>query len=298
MHWLIALSLVAGVVDLDRDGLDDRLEQRLIERFLPRFSISPTDCALRPTALAPNVVHPTPTEANGTIHGRAFPVDRPGEPGAWVEVQFFHLWGQDCGWNGHPLDVEHVSALLRADSSDAAADAWTARYWYAAAHQDTVCDGSHGARAESLGATDRGAAIWIARGKHASYLAANRCRWGCGSDRCPDSTPLDSAAAINIGERAAPMNGASWVDWAGWPLGVRMRSDFPPDVIARIDRAAPGQIVAVHSVGAYMKSFLLGTGAATWGLVRGQHEARRTLGATMRVMGRAIKATGRLVIAR
>lgn len=30
--------------DLDRDGLDDQTEQRLLEQFRPRFLISPSDC--------------------------------------------------------------------------------------------------------------------------------------------------------------------------------------------------------------------------------------------------------------
>jgi hypothetical protein len=309
MAWMIALAAATALttaqypartapVDADRDGLNDRLEQRLIERFQPRLHVSTSDCAERPSAFAANAVQPTPTTKDGTIYARAFPVDRAGESGGWIEVQYFHLWAHDCGWNSHPLDVEHVSVLLRAYSREAAAEAWTARYWYAAAHQDTICDASHGARAESLDATDRGAKVWVARGKHASYLTPSRCRWGCGTDRCPDSVALEPATVVNLGERSAPMNGAVWVTWAGWPLGLQMRSDFTPDVVARLDRTEPGQIVAVHDVGRAMKAFLLGSGAGALGLVETQHTARAALGATFRGIGRAVKRTGRAVIGR
>lgn len=308
MHWLIVLSLAGGVsgaasaggitmVDLDRDGLDDRLEQRLIERFLPRFSVSTSDCAGRPSAFAPDRVRPTPTANDGTIYARAFPVARI-EAGAWVEVQFFHLWAKDCGWNSHPLDVEHVSALLRADARASTPEMWSAKYWYAAAHQDTICNGSHGARAEALGATDRGADVWIARGKHASYLTPKRCRWGCSTDRCPDSVALEPPAVVNIGERDAPLNGAVWMASAEWPLYSQIRSDFSPSVLARLDRAAPDQIVAVHDVRAAVKAFLMSTSAAAWGLLRGKQTTLGALGATFGAMGRAMKATGRTLIGR
>jgi len=287
-----------GAFDLDRDGLDDRAEQRLIERFQPRLRISASDCAERPSALAANSARPVPAWPDGTVYARVHPVTRTDEPGAWVEIQYFHLWAQDCGWNAHALDVEHVAALLHADSPDAAPEAWTARYWYAAAHQDTICNASHGARAESLGAADRGAMVWIARGKHASYLTAHRCRWGCGTDRCADSVALQPAALVNLGEREAPLNGAVWVAWAGWPLGAQMRSDFTPGVVAKIDRAAPGQIVAVNDIRTFVKGFLTSTSTGAQGLLKGRQGASAALGATAHAMGRAITVTGRTIIGR
>jgi hypothetical protein len=290
-------ALTPADVDMDRDNLSDRLEQQLIDRFQPRLHISTSDCASRPSAFTPNITTPMPAGLDGTIYARAFPVERPDVPGAWVEVQYFHIWAQDCGWNGHPLDVEHVSTLLRADSPDAPADAWEARYWFAAAHLDTICDASHGARAESIDATKRGAAVWVARGKHASYLARGRCRWGCGSDRCPDPVAIAPAAVINLGERTAPLNGSAWVAWSGWPLGRKMQSDFGPEVIARLDKTMPGQIVAVHNVTAALETFLLSTGTAARGLIMSQQGTRAALGAAGRVVGRAAIATGRAIIA-
>jgi len=276
MLWMFPLAAAAAlasvqlpaasvVVGRDRDGLDDRFEQRLIERFQPRFFVSASDCAGRPSSFAPDVVEPTPVSQDGTIYARVFPVQRPGEPGAWIEVQYFHLWARDCGWNSHLLDVEHVSALVGAASAGAPARAWTARRWYAAAHQATICNASHGARAESLDAVERGPDVWIARGKHASYLKRGRCRWGCGTDRCPDTAAMQAGALVNIGERGAPLNGAYWIASARWPLYAQMQSDFTPAVVARIERAAPDNIVAVHDVGKMLKAFLLGTGTgARW----------------------------------
>ena len=74
-------------------------------------------------------------EENGTIYGQAFP--RAGNPNQ-VELHYYHLWRVDCGEMGHNLDTEHVSALLgRGQTSK-----WKALYWYAAAHEETVCDAS------------------------------------------------------------------------------------------------------------------------------------------------------------
>lgn len=292
----VQLPPTSAVIDRDRDGLDDRFEQRLIERFQPRFHVSSSDCAGRPSSFAPDVAEPTPVAQDGTIYARVFPAERPGQPGAWIEVQYFHLWAHDCGWNSHPLDVEHVSALVGAASGGAPAQAWTARHWYAAAHQATICNASHGARAEALDAVDRGANVWIAKGKHASYLHRGRCRWGCGTDRCPDTVAIQPAALVNIGERDAPLNGAHWIASAAWPLAAQMRSDFTPAVVARIERAE--HIVAVHDVGKMLKAFLMGTGTGARWLLQSQKEVRGGIGATFRAMGRAVVVTGRTIIGR
>jgi len=126
---------------------------------------------------------------------------------------------------GHPLDAEHISALLRATGKNVTD--WHAVYWYAAAHEDTVCDASQLTRASTLHAEEHGAIVWISQGKHASFLDEELCRHGCGGDRCHEPGPMSIAALINLGELKAPMNGATWIASPSWPLSEKMeRSDF------------------------------------------------------------------------
>ena len=124
---------------------------------------------------------------------------------------------------GHLLDAEHVSALI----SRGHATKWKALYWYAAAHEDTVCDDSQIARASTLGAEDHGPQIWISRGKHASFLSDLLCQRGCGGDECRNLQPLVISAIINLGEPSAAVDGATWVDSPQWLVFVRLSIRSP-----------------------------------------------------------------------
>ena len=212
----------ASAQDLDHDGLEDAFEQALLERFIPTFYVSAGECDGLPAAFAPGTADPAVAARNGTIHGRAFPAAN-----GRVELQYFHLWARDCGRGGHALDAEHVSALIEPlpDGS------WAATLWYAAAHEDTFCDHSTGARATTLGAVSAGPRVYISRGKHASYLDQGHCARGCGTDACPMGQPLAVAALVNIGEPGAPLNGATWLASARWPLGNKLQTDFDSSVI-------------------------------------------------------------------
>ena len=216
--------------DTDRDGLTDAVENALLSQFAPRFMVSDDDCSLRPAQFVPFAQQPQVEKENGAIYGQAFP--RPGHDGQ-VELHFFHLWRTECGEMSHPLDAEHVSALVARDEGAE----WKALYWYAAAHEDTVCDASQITRASAVDGELYGPVVWISRGKHASFLGAAVCSNGCGGDRCQAMGSLNSAGIINLGEPAHAMNGAGWAGSAQWPLGEKMRrSDFNDARIARVER--------------------------------------------------------------
>ena len=138
---LLSLSIVgatyAGKFDADRDGLPDDFEQALLRKFVPTFHINKADCDVAPAEFEKDSHEPKVKARNGTIYGQVFPVHRAHAAGAWIEVHYFHLWGNDCGQAGHALDVESVSVLLRADRNDWQPEAWQATYWYAAAHEKT-----------------------------------------------------------------------------------------------------------------------------------------------------------------
>jgi hypothetical protein len=222
--------------DSDHDGLSDTLEKALLTQFAPRFMVSADDCSVRPAEFVPFLAKPTVQLENGTIYGQVFP--RLGHADQ-VEAHFYHLWRTDCGERGHNLDTEHVSVLLVRDE----AASWKALYWYAAAHEDTVCDAGQIARAGTLDAEQHGPQVWISHGKHASFLSAAICAEGCGGDKCHDMAPLTVASIVNLGELHAPMNGSTWIDSPEWPLAAKMsRSDFTEVRMTRVDRLSATSI--------------------------------------------------------
>jgi hypothetical protein len=233
-----ANSAPVPLQDSDRDGLSDSLEAALLARFSPVFMVSRTDCSIMPAQFVPEMIKPTVLADNGTIYGQAFP--RKNHPGE-VELHYYHLWRKDCGERGHPLDAEHVSVLiLLGDDADSA----KALYWYAAAHEDTICDAGHLARAATIAAEQHGATVWISPGKHASFLSETLCSYGCGGDHCEQMSPLKSGAIVNLGEPDAPMNAIAWLLFPEWPLQDKMRrSDFTDDRLNRVNRSPQTDVV-------------------------------------------------------
>jgi hypothetical protein len=232
----------ATLPDSDKDGLSDALEQALLVQFEPTFLVGKKDCSNVPSKFLQDVVTPTVEREDGTIYGQAFAygqalaskLSSAGSP--VVELHFYHLWKTDCGEHGHPLDSEHVAALVRRSEDGSEFGRWEAAYWYAAAHENTVCDVSQVARASTLGAVDHGAKIWISPSKHASYLNETLCRRGCGADRCDAMVPLRAARMINLGEIGHPMNDSSFIASSAWPLAGKMIStNFPAEPLARLN---------------------------------------------------------------
>lgn len=246
--WCLALALcgaqgapaqdAASKADTDRDGLSDEYEQTVLERFRPIIMVNDQDCAARPARFAAGRRDPEVVSADGTIYGQVFPVS-----GDIVEVHYYTLWSRDCGRNSHPLDAEHVSVLL----SNAFGQAPHPVYWYAGAHENTVCDISSGARPEAVSANGRGAKVWSSSGKHALNFRKEMCDHGCGADSCENAIELDqNGPIINLGEMNAPANGSIWIASSQWPLSGKMDSDFLPDVRARLAATSGGTIITVR----------------------------------------------------
>jgi hypothetical protein len=232
--WILsAMPLAAQVggftgADDDHDGLPDNFEQAILDKFRPTWKISPTDCDILPAEFLPGVSIPTFKAKNGTIYGQVF-IRGSGAQGFFVEAHFYDLWAEDCGYiNSHPLDAEHVSVLIRALDSSQPLSEWHATQWYAGAHEDTVCDASQFSPPGLIDAEDKGAALWIARGKHGAFFSQQACSFGgCGFDRCEASPLLINPSPVNIGEPNALLNGAVWALSDRWALAVKMRTDFP-----------------------------------------------------------------------
>lgn len=246
LFFLLCASYAASAqratgADSDSDGLPDVLEQALLVQFTPRFMVGQGDCSDAPSEFKADVKAPKVKAQNGTIYGQVFPAK--GAASREVEIHYYHLWRADCGKRGHALDTEHVSALVRESAGE-----WTALYWYAAAHESTICDVSQIARASTLGAAHRGPVVWISPGKHASYFDQAMCEGGCGADRCERMVPLRVPAVINLGEVGHPMNGSVFMASKSWPLREKMEtSNFPAEVLARVDQLPATEIAWFHA---------------------------------------------------
>jgi hypothetical protein len=236
MSKLIALSIVlsslGGVADLDRDGVSDSLEQALIEQFRPHFLVDADECAQGPAEFEAFSMKPRVKEFNAAIYARVSPSEALGSGVTALELHYYHLWEKDCGLvASHPLDVERVVALLVPNETG-----WKALYWFAAAHEGTVCDTSNVATAATLGAHSSGPLVWISAGKHASYLHPNLCgQRGCGGDHCRDMVDLPPGPLINLGEAQAPLSGAVWTKSKDWPFESKLGYVFDSGLIAEIE---------------------------------------------------------------
>jgi hypothetical protein len=247
LHAQTAHSTLRSQIDSDGDGLSDALEQSLLIQFAPEFMIDRADCSGVPAEFRPRLSQPKVEAENDTIYGQVFPAKPTSVSHPMVEIHYYDLWERDCGAHGHPLDAEHVSVLVQASTSDVASAKWTALYWFAAAHQNTVCDVSQIARASTLKAQTHGATVWVSAGKHASFLNQKLCHSGCGNDVCEDMKPMAIGKIINLGEIGDPMNGSIWISSPQWPLSIKMaKADFPPAPIARLNDLPPTEIAWFH----------------------------------------------------
>lgn len=249
--------------DTDHDGLSDALEQKLLLQFMPTLMIASHDCSAVPAEFKAGDVTPEVEAENGTIYGQAFLAKSTGDDSRAVELHYYHLWRKDCGRHGHPLDTEHVAVLIRPSSVHLDAARWRAVYWYAGAHENTVCDVSQIARASTLKSEERGATVWISPGKHASYLDSALCQRGCGADRCSSMTAFVPAKVINLGEPGFPMNGSLFISSSAWPLEYKMStSDFPQAAIARLNQL-PGTDIAWFNPGRHPVQGIIATSSST-----------------------------------
>ena len=291
--FLIAASASSQAVDSDHDGISDALENALLQQYAPRLHITADDCSARPASFAPGIAVPTVLAEDGTLYGQAMPhASAAGSPQE-IELHFYHLWRRDCGRMGHPLDAEHVAALLRLTDAMRPTDpgSWRAIYWYAAAHEDTMCDASHLARASTVNAEKHGAQVWISAGKHGSFLAETMCNHGCGGDRCERMTGLDSLPVVNLGELHAPMNGAVWSASPQWPgpLSEKMsRSDFPADRAARVDRLPRTDIAWANPSKRPAQAAILGGNSTIDGALTGGNSTGKAISVAREQSGSAL----------
>ncbi|WP_419803798.1 hypothetical protein [Terriglobus sp.] len=258
------------MADVDHDGLSDALEARLIEQFRPVWMVSSNDCSKVPARFVPDAAVPRVSAEDGTIYAQA----RPAAAGD-VEVHYYHLWRRDCGEMGHALDTEHVAVLLHPDGAK-----WKAMAWYAAAHEDTVCDAGQVSRASTIDAVEHGARVWVSAGKHASYFAERLCNHGCGGDRCEQMRELPAGELINLGEPLFPS--VAWTHAPQWPLLAKMsRSDFGEARINRLGKLPETDIAWATPEKRSSQAAILGVNAGLGGAAVGANSGARATNTAM-----------------
>ena len=256
-------------IDSDHDGMSDALEQALLVQFAPTFMVARHDCSEIPAEFAPNLKTPTVKAENGTIYGQVFPAKSSSDDLPTAEIHYYHLWKRDCGPHGHPLDAEHVAVLVSASDRDLDSAKWKAIYWYAAAHENTVCDVSQITRASTIHTEENGAKVWISPGKHASYLNETLCQAGCGADKCVDMVALPPGRIINLGEPGHPMNSSVFIASSEWPLMDKMsNTNFPPEPIARLNQI-PDTDIAWFNAGKHPAQGIIANSSSTEQVIAG-----------------------------
>ena len=256
-------------IDSDHDGMSDALEQALLIQFAPTFMVARHDCSEIAAEFAPDMETPTVKAENGTIYGQVFPAKSSSDDLPTAEIHYYHLWKRDCGPHGHPLDAEHVAVLVSASDRDLDSAKWKAIYWYAAAHEKTVCDVSQITRASTIHAEENGAKVWISPGKHASYLNETLCKAGCGADKCVDMVALRPGRIINLGEPGHPMNGSIFIASSEWPLLDKMsNTNFPPEPIARLNQM-PDTDIAWFNAGKHPAQGIIAVSSSTEQVIAG-----------------------------
>lgn len=287
MGLLLLLTFLAAP-DQDRDGISDAVEQAVLEQFRPQLLISAGECDGLPAEFMSGVKTPKVAARNGTLYARVSPFTA--RPGEWIEVHYYHLWARDCGRRSHLLDAEQAAVLLERLHGE-----WIARYWWAAAHEETLCERSNAARASWLKAEKQGARLWISRGKHASFLSQDLCSWGCGGDSCEDTVPSPPAKIVNLGEKGALAEGMEWVEAGSWTLRDKFGSVFTPEILARLDREEGGRIVGREGSMYPIQAIALAGGETAGGLGTGKQHTGKALGTATEKTGNALKKAHRSV---
>ncbi|MCW3126979.1 MAG: gliding motility-related protein [Bacteroidetes bacterium] len=224
---------IPSITDADQDGMDDRLEQLLLNKFMPKIiQFSDESCpgpALDGTGDSNLIVchiYPVPQQYTRSssydsilVHPVALVPSRGLVPGLiWyyplVKVNCAILYGKDCGALGHTADVEGFNFSLKYIGPDTLAG-WmydtTLTHWMAdtiqtVSHAGTLCEHVETLPMKSLYISWGADSVYCSPDKHGNYLTIG----GCGSSficnpGCGNTKSLKHVRNINIGEPNATL---------------------------------------------------------------------------------------------
>lgn len=224
---------IPSIIDADLDGMGDRLEQLLLNRFMPKIiQFSDESCpgpALDGTGDSNLIVchiYPVPQQYTRSssydsilIHPVALVPARGLVPGLiWyyplVKVNCAILYGQDCGSLGHTADVEGFNFSLKYTGPDTLAG-WmydtTLTHWMAdtiqtVSHAGTLCQQIETRQMKSLYIPYGADSVYASPDKHGNYLTIG----GCGSSficnpGCGNTKSFKHVRPVNLGEPNATL---------------------------------------------------------------------------------------------
>jgi hypothetical protein len=221
-------------IDNDLDGMDDLLEQKLLDYFMPVIiQFSGESCpgpALDGSGDSNLVVcHIYPLPGQYTMNSvnpdslKVHPAVEVSDTGLMTGMIWYDpfivahcalLYGKDCGSLGHTADVEGFSFTLKYTGPDAATG-WmydtTMANWMGAkiqtiSHANTVCEQVETYPYKSALFPNGLDTIYASPDKHGNYLTVSKCgsSFIC-NPSCSGTPSRKSIRIVNVGEEDAPM---------------------------------------------------------------------------------------------
>jgi hypothetical protein len=224
---------IPAIVDNDADGMDDVLEQKLLNRFMPTFIQFDNEscpgpaidgsgdsnlvvCHIYPIPqqyVASNKLDSVKNKPSALVPKRGLTVGlywyRP-----FIMVNAALLYGKDCGALGHTADVEGFSFSLRYVGTDSVAgwmydtvmQNWIGAKIQTTSHASTPCEHKETKDYKSILTPAGVDTVFASPDKHGNYLTVSGCNTsficnpGCGGVQAKKNVK-----AVNIGEPAAPL---------------------------------------------------------------------------------------------
>ncbi len=224
---------IPNIIDRDSDGMDDRLEQKLLDRFVPVIMMFSSETCPGPALngtgdsnLLACRITPYPGQyllADSIDSLKTFPLPLASDTGlktgmVWynpfVMVHCAILYGQDCGLLGHSADVEGFHFSLRYIGPDSVSgwrydtlmQNWMGVSIQSIGHDATICQHIETLPYKSALFPNGADTIYASPEKHANYLTipgcdgANPCNPNCDSPQI-----RKYVINVNLGEPWAPL---------------------------------------------------------------------------------------------
>ena len=225
--------IIPQITDNDQDGMDDRLEQLLLDKFMPIvIQFSNENCpgpALNgggDTNLIACHIYPIPqqyTRSSSYDSILTHPVPMVGPRQLRAGLIWYHpiikintavLYGQDCGLSGHNADVEGFNFSVKYTGPDSVAgwmydtlmNRWVGGEIQSISHAGTLCQQVETYPYKSYLFPTGKDTIYASPNKHGNYLTVS----GCGSSficnpGCGSTQIVKHIRNINLGEPNAPL---------------------------------------------------------------------------------------------
>jgi hypothetical protein len=225
--------VIPNITDNDHDGMDDHLEQMLLDKFMPPVMMFSNENCPGPalngtgdTNLIATRISPYPqqytwssTPDSVQVHPVPLVAARHLVPGMiwhnhFIMVHTAVLYGQDCGLLGHQADVEgfHFSLVYTGPDSaagwmyDTIMNRWVGATIQSVGHDGTACQQIQTLPYRSYLNPSGADTIYASPNKHANYLTVPGCNspFIC-NPNCNSAQTRKITINVNLGEPGAPL---------------------------------------------------------------------------------------------